>query len=276
MIEIWPYIVSGLCGFLLAVIVLCLIFIDSFRKDITAAGNNNKAKLFNIITVEGAFIIVLCGMVFFGLLYPVVYPNAGPKVLMQASGLDKESVQDLINAHVDLQDRYSDLEKAFNDDKAKMEDSIKVSEIESYIENLSANSELGKVLLRFPSENKGPWSKFEKSEVIKVSIPGKVEQGHAWVCHDRLKSAFDLFSDLEINGEKIIGQTTSVVADKLIFPSQDCDERVSIDMQISCADAELIYTSRVLSCDADGNAQWKLEKPKELLALSVYKNVVDE
>ena len=63
------WLVSLLCGLLLAAVILALIFKQDFRKDVTA--KQGKTILFNAVSVEGVIVVLLSGMLLGGLLYPV-------------------------------------------------------------------------------------------------------------------------------------------------------------------------------------------------------------
>ncbi|MGI9280039.1 MAG: hypothetical protein ACR2PX_10480 [Endozoicomonas sp.] len=266
--ENWPYLVSGVCAFLLCCLILALIFSSKFRADITS-GNTNKTKIFNVITLEGALVLSLCGLFFYGLIQPVIKPPEPFSLYARANGFSFETPTVFIEDYKQKIAELNQVKERVSLLESELEGVVREENLVSYIKDLSPDSELSVVLRDLPLNHEGPWGRFKKSETILVSIPGDVKEGEAWVCHSRINDQFKLISDLKINDDPVLGKSIKVNSTKLMFPSMDCEERVSIDMQIACLDAVQLFGDSLLACDDAGNARWKIEKPRELTVLSV-------
>ncbi|WP_062268705.1 hypothetical protein [Endozoicomonas arenosclerae] len=266
--ENWPYMVSGVCAFLLCCLILALIFSSKFREDITS-GDTNKTKIFNVITLEGALVLSLCGLFFYGLIQPVIKPPEPFSLFAKANGFSFETPTQFLDDYKQKVTELKEKRARVTELESELEGMIREESLVSYVKALSPDSELSIVLRELPLKHEGPWGRFKKSETILVSIPGDVKEGEAWVCHSRINDDFELISDLKINEEPVLGKSVKVSSTKLMFPSMDCEERVSIDMQIACSDAVQLFGETVLACDEKGNARWKIEKPRELAVLSV-------
>ncbi|KEQ17374.1 hypothetical protein [Endozoicomonas numazuensis] len=266
--ENWPYLVSGVCAFLLCCLILALIFSSDFREDITS-GNTNKTKIFNIITLEGALVLSLCGLFFYGLIQPVINPPEPFSLLVKANGLSFETPSQFLDDYKQKVAELNEKKVRVTELESELKGMIKEESLLSYIKALSPDAEFSVFLRELPLKHEGPWGRFKKSETILVSIPGDVKEGEAWVCHSRINDHFELISDLKINEEPVLGKSVKVSSTKLMFPSIDCEERVSIDMQIACVNAVQLFGDSVLACDDKGNARWKIQKPRELSVLSV-------
>ncbi|GAA6134303.1 hypothetical protein NBRC116188_10920 [Oceaniserpentilla sp. 4NH20-0058] len=250
----WPFWVSGLCGLLFSLIIIALIFNSQFRQDMAAS--EGKANLFNVISIEGAFILVLCGLLFTGLIYPVAFPQNQFKHTLEAHSLSPLSEKAFVKKFIKMKHDFDQLTAQVDSEYISLESLI------DFIKDLSPESELAKNLFPMPAKKMGPWSPFPNSKKIRVSIPSyKIKAGHALSCQEFYGERFQLIGQP--------GQSTSpvtVVTDGYIFKTADCHRLVSYDLQISCEDAKILFGERTLTCDKNGEAKW-FNKPKDL---SVY------
>ncbi len=237
--------VSAICGVLILAIIFALIRDPSFRKDISAS--QGKASIFNVISVQGALVLILCSLFFYGFIHPVAYPQASFKKIDE---LTKELT--LKSAEVKKLNSYVGR--------------IKIEQIPQFIKSLSPSNAISKHIYSFPSRELGPWSKFSESKLISISVPGhKITAGSALSCQELYGRQYDLFSAIEKGGQKITGEAVTVKADGYIYRSSDCHKKVSYQLQVSCADALRIFTDAVLSCDKSGQPKWMNQKPEKLM-----------
>ena len=143
--------------------------------------------------------------------------------------------------------------KDFNKD-----DYIKKGEMANYVESISPDDPQAEPIRNLQAQEKGPWGKqgkLPKAEILIVTVPGYVEKGKANACEEHHGNKYILRSDT------YEGKSTIVHANAYIMPAGNCADTFTYDMQISCEDAKLIFTSKMLSCDEDGNPKWKNEAP---------------
>lgn len=76
--QIYPMLLSGICAFLLAIIVMALIFSPSFRVEIL--GSQGDASIFGLITVKGAAVVLLCALFLGGMMYPLKSNESNLKI----------------------------------------------------------------------------------------------------------------------------------------------------------------------------------------------------
>jgi len=267
----WPYIVSALCGALMFAVIRALIVNESFRKDLAAS--EGKANLFNQISIEGALVLVLCCLLFYGLIFPVINPYIPLKTIAQVNGLEMETPSELVQLVIKLKKTTSEDKKELSimrEEKLAIKNGlinyVKISDIPEFIKNLSPKHSISDEIFSYPTKEVGPWSKFSKSKVITVSIPSKlIPKGKALSCQEYYDENYELFSAIEFEGEKITGNTVTVNTHGLIYRSSDCNKKVTYQMQISCVDAEDLFTKRVITCDKNGEALWTDQKPNKLL-----------
>ena len=154
-----------------------------------------------------------------------------------------------------------------NSEDFNKDDYIKKSEISKYVESMKPEDDQSNRIRDLQAQEKGPRSKLPKAEILIVTVPGDVEQGKANVCKEHYGNKYTLRSDTSE------GKNAIVHANAYIIRANNCADIYTYDMQISCEDAELIFTSKMLSCDEDGNPEWKNEAPEnrrlELYAIPI-------
>ena len=229
--DYWEVLISLFCVLIVSVLILAIICNPSFRKDVLAG--NNEANILGF-SISGAIIIVLYIPVILGALYPLI------------KGFDE--------------DDYIEISKV--PEYARSIDFIKKSEVLEYVKNMSPYSNQAKKIRDYQKKKIGPWSTLPEAEELVVTVPGTVpepwyvEKGEASVCEEHFGNQYTLSS------VDHVGQTVKVTANKYILYASNCSKKYDFHMQISCFDAELIFTSKMLTCE-DGNPRWKNDAPKD-------------
>jgi len=250
----WPFWVSGLCGLLLSFITLALIFSSQFRTDISAS--EGKANVFNVISIEGAFILVLCGLLFSGLIYPVAFPSQTFNNALKQYSLPAANINAFIQEHLKLKDSHQKLQSRLQSHY------IQHAELVNFVKDLSPESEIARALYHLPEQKMGPWSTFPNAQEVTISVPSMaIKPGHALSCQEYYGNEYELMARTDISLEPV-----TIQVDGYIFKSANCHKLISYDLQVSCHDAQALFGKEALSCDEDGEAKW-FNKPK---SLSVY------
>lgn len=65
-----PYWISGICGFVIVLIVVALIFSEAFRSSMLADSNSQIS--IGVFSVEGIVLVVIFALFIFGLIFPLV------------------------------------------------------------------------------------------------------------------------------------------------------------------------------------------------------------
>jgi len=247
----WPFWVSGLCGLLLSIITLALIFNSQFRTDISAS--EGKASIFNIISIEGAFILVLCGLLFSGLLYPVAFPSQTFNDALRQYSLANTKVNTFIQKHLALKEAHEQLQSSIQ------KDYIQRTDLLGFIKDLSPESDMARAIAALPSKQIGPWSPFPSAQEVSISIPSHgIKPGHALSCQEYFGKEYELIAQ-----NNLYNKSVNITVDGYIYKSANCHKLISYDFQISCYDAQTLFGKQALSCDEDGEAKW-FNKPKSL------------
>lgn len=273
-IDYWPYFVSAFSGILLGAIIVALIASKSFRQDLAAS--DNKASLFNVISIEGAVVLVMCGIFFYGMIYPVLNPHKGFSLIAEASNVKVETPKELIDLYKSEVEKSSSLQAEKDESEnnikiltSKLDNCISKNDVATYVRSLSPSDTQSKLLFPYPSKKLGPWSNFQKSEELTVTVPGNIKPKTANVCQELHGGYYRLIASAKSNDDDIFGEAVTVYANGYIFQSSDCQKMVSYDMQISCEDANSIFTSNVITCEKDGAARWPKDGSQRLSVNSV-------
>ncbi|GAB3525974.1 hypothetical protein GCM10027342_28980 [Photobacterium alginatilyticum] len=206
--------------------------------------------------------------------------------MAEAKGIDNEEIQDtndLFDNYLTVKGRVSDL---FNENtdlynrivvlEEQKDKMIEISNIAETVESLPSafdeskaddKTNESKEMYNFPSKKVGPWSELRDSISIIVTVPGNVKKGNARVCPEYIGHKYSVISNTHIDGEPIQGSAEVLHANDYIFKANDCSKKIKFDMQISCEDANNIFTSKVITCDKEGKAKWQQGNLQRLDAL---------
>ncbi len=242
----WPVLVSGLCGVLLAALVLALILNPEFRRDLAAG--QGKASVLGVVSVEGVIIVILAGMFLIGLLYPVWRLDGAA-----ASGEEAAPGVDALKAKIaEQQQTIAALEAAGASDQA---------EWPRRLEPLDPESDVSKKIRAMALERRGPWSPYSKSQDLLVSVPGGLADGVVLGCPDTHDKTLELIGNYRPDGGAAPGQATlRVRVTGLIFSASDCREKLGYDLQLNCADAVRLFSEALLRCGRDLQPLWQVRE----------------
>ncbi|WP_119394635.1 hypothetical protein [Salinibius halmophilus] len=266
----WQIIVSGFCALLLATLLIALICNPSFRKDLAAS--EGKANLFKVVSVEGALVLSLSALLFYGMIYPVHHPQLSFAKQAQMASVEVSSASQAFAKLLEHADTIT-AQQALISDQAKRIESLEYQathfiakpDIADFIAKLSPDDPLSQALYTLPSKGLGPWSPYQQSQLISVSVPARrMVAGRAATCQSLFQGTYELFGALQLNGSQLVGEPVTVTASELIYRAADCSERVSYQMQIACEDAMKLFTKQVLRCSTEGEALWQTERPQTL------------
>lgn len=258
MITWWPVLVSALCGLLLAALVLALIMNAEFRRDLAAG--QGKASVFGVISVEGVIIVILAGMFLGGLLYPVWrYDNNAGK-----NGNDAAEVAALKAKVAEHQQTIARLEAGNRIDPA---------ELPRLLESLEPESEVSKEIRALADDNRGPWSRYSRSQDLLVSVPGGLAVGVVLGCPATHGKTLELLSTYKRGDVIVRGQSTlRVKVTGLLFSASDCRDKLGYDLQLNCADAVRLFSDVLLKCGNDDLPLWQQPGDRRLPVSAVVVN----
>lgn len=264
----WQIIISAFCALVLGALMIALIYNANFRKDLAAS--QGKANLFNLISVEGALVLALSALFFYGMIHPVRHPLQSFQSRMDMAGIAAQNPDELVELYRASQNAI-DSQKALIDDQARRmaslqyqySDYIAKGAVADFVLTLPPEHDISRALYDLPRKAVGPWSPYAKSTTISVSVPARViAPGTAATCQGLFGDSFELVSAL--TEQQYFGEPVQVTATELIYRASDCEQRVSYDMQISCSDARKLFTDTVLTCNARGEALWTHTRPEKL------------
>ena len=86
--DLFPILISGLCGLLLLALIGALIFSQTFRNDVLAG--EGEASVLGVLSVKGVAIVLLCGLFLGGLLYPLRFVPDNNNELLPRSIVDRD------------------------------------------------------------------------------------------------------------------------------------------------------------------------------------------
>ncbi len=249
MSQIWPIIISLLSGALLSLVIWALIFRPDFRRDVTA--KPGRANIFNVFSVEGVIIVVVIGLLFVGMLYPLTRHESNPQHVRGgvSNGGAKKSTLPAVQQTTSIQD------------------------LPRKVAKLQPDSEAAQKIRELVLEEKGPWSPYPKSKEIRISVPGRLPPGKVegcpeWHGKDLELSAKQGPMEPNDNDSVIIGQQVSVNVSDLMFKASDCRERLGYDLKLNCADATKLFSTKFFECDENNDPKWN-EKRRLLDAVAV-------
>lgn len=249
MLTWWPYAVSGLCGALLAAMVIALILNAEFRRDLVAG--QGKASLFGVVSVEGVIIVILAGMFLAGFLYPVWRIDS-------ESDVDKRNVAALQAKIAEQQRRIAELEGAAGFD---------IAQLPKLLESLEPENEISQQIRALAANDRGPWSPYSRSRSLLVSVPGELADGLVLGCPGMHGKTLQLLSDYRHGDALLPGRSPVIVTvTGLVFSASDCREKLKYDLQLNCRDAVRLFSDAVLTCGAGEQPLWKI--PERLLKVS--------
>lgn len=242
MLTWWPYLVSGLCGVLLAALVLALIMNPGFRRDLVAG--QGKASLFGVVSVEGVIIVILAGMFLAGLLSPAW------RVDSANNGGNPDVAQ--------LQARIAEQQKKIAE--LGSPSTIDISRLPKLLTTLEPESEISKEIRAIAANSRGPWSPYSKSQGLLVSVPGEIADGFVRGCPSMHGKTLQLLSDYK-HGDTVLPDRSPVIVTvtDLIFSASDCREKLKYDLQLNCRDAVRLFSDAVLTCGAGEQPMWKVQ-----------------
>lgn len=264
----WQIIVSAFCALVLGALMMALIYNKNFRQDLAAS--QGKANLFNLISVEGALVLALSALFFYGMIHPVRHPLQSFQSKMDMAGIAVQRPDELLELYRQSQRTLAEQTALIDDQARRMaglqfqySDYISKAEIAEFIVSLPPEHDISRSLYDLPRKAVGPWSPFAKSTTISVSIPARdIAPGQAATCQSLHGDSYELVSALAQQSH--FGEPVQVTATELIYRASDCEQRVSYDMQISCSDARKLFTDLVLTCNARGEALWTHTRPEKL------------
>lgn len=234
----WPVIVSLLCGLLLTAVVLALIFMPDFRKDVTA--QQGKASLLKVVSVEGVIVVLLSGMLLFGLLYPL-WKNE------KIAGLRTQ-----VGEIPSLRSQVKELE-------VKLKNSTSTGSIENLpkaVASLEPNSDESRQIRGLARDRQGPWSPYQRSTDILISVPGGLPSNSVLGCPELYEKDLQLISTYEVNGQVSSREPLDVHVSGLIFEASNCRDLLQYDLQLNCAAAAELFSQSVIECDSENNPRW--------------------
>jgi len=272
------YIISGVCGLLLLLITIALIFNSKFRKDMVAG--EGSANLFGV-SVEGAIIVVLSGMFLAGLVFPL-YNSKDKKddsltSFLQSLPFDvntEDAVRSEITDLLTVQTNYKALEDKNKELESALEESVHKEQIDDYIKSLNPEDVLSFKLIAIEKGNLGPWSPSSNAVEVLISVPGKYKKGFNYSCNDYYLKEVEFISNYK-EGERIIKGKSKInlKINGLISRSLNCRAIQDYDFQLNCHDALDLFSKEILTCDKDNNPLWNIKGKKRLSAYAtkIYK-----
>ena len=228
----WPVIVSLLCGLLLAAVILALILMPDFRRDMTA--QPGKASLLDIVSIEGVVVVLLSGMLLVGLIYPLWSSTETGRLEAEIQGLE--------NQLVDLKSK-------------EPEERPSTVDLPAAVAALERDSDQSEQIRNLARERKGPWSPFSKSKDLLVSVPGGLKPSRLLGCPDLYGKSLQLISTYR---QALGGEPLTLRVNGLIFEASDCRDKLEYDLKLNCADASALFSADVLECDGQYNTLWKV------------------
>ena len=144
--------------------------------------------------------------------------------------------------------------------KKKILNSVKKTELIKYVEQLEPDEDLGAQLRELSKNLKGPWQLSAEAKLVKISVPGKFEQGKNYSCPEHYNKNIEFRSALEIEDEgPIYTPSVRLKITGALSIAKNCRELIRYDFQLNCIDAKKIFSDKVLECNDDNNPLWKID-----------------
>ena len=300
--------ISAICGFLLILVVSGLIFNRGFRKDLTASeGEASFLNIISIkgvlvLILCGLFVF---GMIYpitkdapSGI-DPSKLEDAKQQIKTLKLSTEKLTAETstLASNNTKIQEKNSKLEgdnfelnkknKSLNNENEKLlktnivlntenkylkessNNRILEKDIPSFVRNLDIDSDISQSLRYLSNSQKGPWSLASDTLEVVISVPGRRPKGRNLSCQKYYNKKVELISNYKKGGQLINGNSTLTVnINGLIAQTRKCRDIYQIDFQLSCFDAQELFSSDVLECDQNDNPLWSEGVPHKLPAFA--------
>ena len=246
----WGDYVSLLCLVVFVSLINEFLFDPSFRKHFSTNTDEISIGKYSIKGGKIIFMILFLAVFLAGVVYPLMKT-------ISFEYFDKDNYTKKNKMAEDVKFIKTEITEI---KKFTSNSYIKKSEIPGYLESMSPDNPQAEPIRKLQAQEKGPWGKqseLPKAETLIVTVPGYVEKGKANACEEHYGNKYILRSDT------YEGKNAIVHANAYIMPAGNCADKFTYDMQISCEDAELIFTSKILSCGENDVTKWENEAPKD-------------
>jgi hypothetical protein len=245
------YWTSGTCALCLLIVVVALIFHRGFRRDLAAGPN--EVNLFGLLSVQGGIVVVMCALLVFGLLYPLSRSRERPA----PSDRLPEFLSKLPFPVANEGSALEEIRRLYNHQTGPAVD------VEAMVRELSPEHPVSQRLRQFVAERVGPWALASSARPILVSVAGRMKSDEVRGCQEYFGRRVELRSNYVLDGQLVEGDSPLIVTvNAMMSSATNCRETVPVDLQLSCDIARRLFSERILSCDQQGEARWRVRDRK--------------